>query len=83
VEQSPHMEIVQIVLDKKLLDAADKAARRSKLNRSELVREALRQHLRRLDLQAREELDRKGYARQPQARGESHHWETEAAWPAE
>jgi metal-responsive CopG/Arc/MetJ family transcriptional regulator len=36
------METVQIVLDKKLLRAADQAARRTKRNRSALVRDALR-----------------------------------------
>ncbi len=52
VEQVPHMEIVQIVLDKKLLHAADQAAKRTKRNRSALVRDALREHLRRLELRA-------------------------------
>ena len=36
------MEIVQIVLDKKLLHAADQAAKRTKRNRSAFVRDALR-----------------------------------------
>jgi metal-responsive CopG/Arc/MetJ family transcriptional regulator len=75
------METVQIVLDKTLLQAADQAARRTKQNRSALVREALRGHLRRLELLACEERDRKGYARQPQ--DESRLWEAEAVWPAE
>jgi len=77
------MEIVQIVLDKKLLHATDQAARRTKRNRSALVRDALREHLRRLEVRAKEERDREGYLRQPQARDESHLWEAEAAWPAE
>jgi len=83
VEQSPHMETVQIVLDKKLLQATDRVARRVKLNRSALVREALREHLRRLEVRASEERDREGYSRHPQTRDESHLWEAEAAWPAE
>jgi metal-responsive CopG/Arc/MetJ family transcriptional regulator len=77
------METVQIVLDMKLLRAADQAARRMKQNRSALVREALREHLRRLEVQAREECDRKGYSRQLQTSEESRLWEAEAAWPAE
>ena len=48
------METVQIVLDKKLLQAADQAARRTKRNRSALVRDALREHLQRLEVRARE-----------------------------
>jgi metal-responsive CopG/Arc/MetJ family transcriptional regulator len=46
------METVQIVLDEKLLRDTDRAARRTKQNRSALVREALREHLRRLDIRA-------------------------------
>jgi metal-responsive CopG/Arc/MetJ family transcriptional regulator len=77
------MEIVQIVLDKKLLRATDQAARRTKRNRSALVRDALRDHLKKLEMRAREERDREGYSRQSQALEESHRWEREAAWPAE
>ena len=77
------MEIVQIVLDKKLLSATDQAAKRTKRNRSALVRDALREHLRRLELRASEEHDRQGYARYPQADAEAQSWESEAAWPAE
>ena len=77
------METVQIVLDKKLLNATDQAARRTKRNRSALVREALREHLRRLDVRAWEERDREGYSKGPQASDESRLWEAEAAWPAE
>lgn len=77
------MEAFHIALDKNLLDAIDDAARRSKVNRSQLVREALREHLRRLDLRAKEERDREGYSKQPQTRDATHLWEAEAAWPAE
>lgn len=77
------METVQIVLDKKLLHATDQAARRTKRNRSALVRDALREHLRRLETRAMEEHDREGYSRQPQTRDESLVWEEEVAWPAE
>ena len=83
MEWIPHMEIVQIVLDKKLLRATDQAARRTKRNRSALVRDALRDHLRKLEVRAKEERDREGYSGQPQARKESHLWELGAAWPAE
>lgn len=77
------MQIVQIVLDKKLLNAADQAAKRTRRNRSALVRDALREHLRRLELQASEDRDRQGYSRQPQAEAETKVWESEAAWPDE
>lgn len=77
------METIQVVLDKELLQATDRVARRTKRNRSALVRDALREHLRRLDVRAKEERDRRGYSRLPQATDESLVWEGEAAWPAE
>jgi metal-responsive CopG/Arc/MetJ family transcriptional regulator len=83
VEWIPHMEIIQIVLDKRLLDAADQAAKRTKRNRSALVRDALREHLHRLELRASEERDRQGYSRQSQADTEAGVWEAEATWPEE
>jgi metal-responsive CopG/Arc/MetJ family transcriptional regulator len=75
------METIQIVLDEELRMAADKAARKSSLNRSQLVREALREYLLRLEMKACEERDREGYAKKPHAHGESQAWESEAAWP--
>jgi metal-responsive CopG/Arc/MetJ family transcriptional regulator len=75
------METIQIVLDSELRIAADQAARRFKLNRSQLVREALREYLLRLEARAREERDREGYAKNPAVRGEAQVWEGEAAWP--
>jgi hypothetical protein len=83
VESIPHMQIVQIVLDKKLLQAADQAAKRTKRNRSALVRDALREHLSRLELRASEERDRQGYSRPSQAGAEARSWESEATWPEE
>jgi ribbon-helix-helix CopG family protein len=76
------VKTLQIVLDKKLLLAADLAARRTNRNRSALVRDALREHLRRLEICAREERDRQGYSRRPQTKDESLVWGAEAAWPA-
>jgi len=77
------MLTVQIVLDEKLLRATDQAARRTRRNRSALIRDALREHLRLLEVRAREEHDRSGYSRHPQAHDKSLDWEAEAAWPAE
>jgi len=76
------MQTIQIVLDSKLLQAADKAARRSKLNRSALFRNALREHLRKLEIRDLEERDRRGYQKSPQDTDEASAWESEAAWPA-
>jgi metal-responsive CopG/Arc/MetJ family transcriptional regulator len=65
------------------LRAADQAARRTKQNRSALIRDALRAHLRRLEIQALEDSDRKGYSSRPPRHEDSLIWEAEAAWPAE
>jgi len=77
------METIQVVLDKALLQAADQAARRTKQNRSALVRDALREHLRKLEVRALEMRDREAYLKRPQSREESRLWESEAVWPAE
>ncbi len=77
------MQVVQIVLDKRLLQAADQAAKRTRKNRSALVRDALREHLQRLEIRAQEDRDRQGYSRKPTVRQETLAWEAEAAWPRE
>jgi len=77
------METIQVVLDKELLQAADKAARKMKANRSALIRDALREHLRRLEIRAKEDRDRDGYARQPQERDEWEPWQAVMSWPEE
>ncbi|MBM3814453.1 MAG: ribbon-helix-helix protein, CopG family [Acidimicrobiia bacterium] len=75
------METIQVVLDKKLLQAADRAARSTKRNRSALIRDALREHLRRMETLEQERRDRDGYAKNPVIHDEAAVWETEAAWP--
>ena len=75
------METIQVVLDTKLLKATDFAAKRQKVNRSALVREALQQHLKRLHDLELEEQDRRGYLAQPQREEEFRVWEDTAAWP--
>jgi metal-responsive CopG/Arc/MetJ family transcriptional regulator len=75
------METIQVVLDKKLLLAADRATRHTKQNRSALVRDALREHLRVLERRVLEDRDRAGYAKHPQRPELA--WEAAAAWPDE
>ena len=82
MEYTPYM-VVQVVLDKKLLRAADQAAQRKRTNRSALVRDALRDYLRKLEILDKEERDRRGYLKIPQRREEVFGWEAEAAWPPE
>jgi metal-responsive CopG/Arc/MetJ family transcriptional regulator len=75
------METIQIVIDAKLLKAADSAAKRQKLNRSALIRQALEEHLRRLRISELEERDRRGYQARPQRIEEYRPWEEVAVWP--
>jgi len=77
------MHTIQIVLDRELLRATDQAARRTKRNRSAFVRDALREHLRKLEIRASEKRDREGYSRLRPSRDEFLAWEAEAAWPPE
>ena len=75
------MQTIQVVLDAPLLKAADLAAKRQKVNRSALIREALAQHLKRLRELELEEKDRRGYLAHPQREDEFRIWEDAAAWP--
>ncbi|MGA3238270.1 MAG: ribbon-helix-helix protein, CopG family [Bryobacteraceae bacterium] len=75
------METIQVVLDAKLLKAADLAAKRQKVNRSALIRDALQRHLKRLRELELEEQDRRGYLAKPQRAEEYRIWEDAAAWP--
>jgi metal-responsive CopG/Arc/MetJ family transcriptional regulator len=77
------METIQIVLDEKLLRATDKAARHAGKNRSALVRDALRQYLRDVQIQELERLDREGYQRHPDSEDDLQGWEQVTAWPDE
>lgn len=73
------METIQVVLDPLLLKAADRAARRFKINRSALVRDALRAHLAALAARERELADRRGYERAADSAGAP--WDKVTAWP--
>ena len=77
------METIQVVIDAKLLKAADQAARQTKANRSALIRDALREHLKQLKIRELEERERKGYAAQPQRKEEWEPWLAEVVWPNE
>jgi hypothetical protein len=81
VEYTPHMATIQVVLEESLVRAADRAARRTKQNRSALIRDALREHLKRLRMREAEERDRQGYREHPPV--EFRVWENVAAWPEE
>ena len=75
------METIQVVLDSELLHAANGAAKRARVNRSALVREALREHLKHLRRSEVEARDRQGYRERPVAAGDVEAWEQVASWP--
>lgn len=75
------METIQVVLDSELLEAANGAAKRARVNRSALVREALREHLKRLRKREAEARDRRGYREHPETPGDVEGWERVASWP--
>jgi metal-responsive CopG/Arc/MetJ family transcriptional regulator len=75
------METIQVVPDSKLLRATDFAGRRTKVNRSALIRAALRAHLKNLEICELELRDRKGYAAGRGDAGDLSGWEAEAIWP--
>jgi metal-responsive CopG/Arc/MetJ family transcriptional regulator len=75
------METIQVVLDKELLRASDRAARRAKVSRSAFVRSALREHLRRLNVKELEARERRAYQEQPQDVEEVEGWARVAVWP--
>ena len=75
------METIQVVLDAELLRATNGAAKRARVNRSALIREALREHLNRLRTREIEARDRRGYREQSEAADEAAAWERVASWP--
>jgi metal-responsive CopG/Arc/MetJ family transcriptional regulator len=76
------MKIIQVVIDAKLSQACDRAAKKGKLNRSELVRLALREYLYRVQILEAEQCDQRGYEKLPQSKAtDESPWEAEAVWP--
>ena len=81
VEHNVHVETIQVVIEGELLRHVDRVARRLKLNRSALIREALRRHLKELHVRSREEADRRGYERRPENGDALNVWAAVASWP--
>jgi metal-responsive CopG/Arc/MetJ family transcriptional regulator len=74
------MRTIQMTLEDELVEAVDRAARRRGTSRSGFTREALRQALRQIQLEALERRHARGYARKPVRKGEFSGWESEQAW---
>ena len=77
------METIQVVMEGALLKATDRAARKLKVNRSALIRDAVREHLKRLHTRQLELQEREAYERIPDDPGEFAVWDEVAAWPRE
>jgi metal-responsive CopG/Arc/MetJ family transcriptional regulator len=75
------MKVVQMTLEPALVTQVDRAAARLGLSRSAFARQALREALERLRLQALEQRHREGYRRTPVRRGEFDAWSDEQSWP--
>jgi metal-responsive CopG/Arc/MetJ family transcriptional regulator len=75
------METIQVVLGSALVRAADGAARRARVNRSALVRQALREYLKRLETRELEARDSRGYKEYLDVSAEAADWERVAVWP--
>lgn len=75
------MATIQVVMEGGLVKAADRAARRLKVNRSALIREAVRAHLERLQVLELEHREQEAYALTPDDPAEFAVWDKVAAWP--
>jgi hypothetical protein len=73
------MKTIQVVLDLPLL----RAAKRVHVNRSALVREALRTYQKNLQISSSEHCDRQGYQAQPDSSADFGAWERIEVWPEE
>jgi metal-responsive CopG/Arc/MetJ family transcriptional regulator len=73
------METIQVVLDKPLLLAANRLAKKAKVNRSVLIRMALSEYLKRQRHKDLVEQERRSYLEKPDSVAEA--WARIAAWP--
>ena len=72
-----------MVVEEKLLRAADREARRARVSRSSLLRTALQEYLARGRLAELARRDRDGYARKPLGDDEFAVWDKVRSWPDE
>jgi metal-responsive CopG/Arc/MetJ family transcriptional regulator len=75
------MTTIQVVLDDETLRAADRAAKRARVNRSALIRDAIRLYVRAQRTRELEERHRRGYEQHPVQTGEFDVFDRELAWP--
>ncbi len=77
------MQTVQVVLEPELLKEADLAAKKHHINRSALIRDALRDHLKRMRILDLEEEERLAYQRIPASRKDDLALVEIASWAGE
>ena len=74
------MKTVQMTLDEELVDAVDRAVKKLGTSRSAFTREALKNALNNMRVEALERRHREGYARYPVEADEFGDWESEHVW---
>jgi len=75
------MATIQVVIEDRLLRAADRMAKKRQWNRSALFRDALRTYLKQEHFRELERREREAYERTPDDPSEVALWEGAAAWP--
>jgi metal-responsive CopG/Arc/MetJ family transcriptional regulator len=75
------MATIQVVIDDRLLRAADRMAKKHQLNRSALFREALPTYMKLEHFRELERREREAYDHTPDDLSEVALWEGAAAWP--
>jgi len=74
------MKTIQITIDDELLQKVDHATQLQRVARSQFIRKALEDALRRLSIEELERKQSEGYQRIPVTKGEFDIWESEQAW---
>ena len=75
------MATIQVVLDDALLELADELAEKRSVNRSALIREALRAYLKKARFQELERQESLAYKQRPDDADDARRWERVADWP--
>ncbi|MSP62908.1 MAG: ribbon-helix-helix protein, CopG family [Myxococcales bacterium] len=77
------MKAVQILMDDELIRGVDREAKRTRSDRSKLIRAVLEKHLAEVRRKQREEQHVRGYQKHPPDRDEAAAWEAIQTWPEE
>jgi len=74
------MRVVQMTLDEDLVESMDNIVKQLRTTRSAFAREALRDAIRKFNIQRLEQKHREGYERHPVTSDEFEGWEDEQEW---